>query len=153
MTPVRPTAAVLAQVAAEPRAVMRLPEAEIVATVDWVMFRTVSDYAPLATTVVGVSDMERCVLALLAELADARGVVVGNPLSRMAERLGWLTPPVRFAWIDGDLVDLVTGDYARTEEPDLEAANDWLAEPFDRLVRRGYVRRLADGVMLVRRVA
>lgn len=154
MRPVRPTHAVVEALAADPLALLTLPEEDLDAALDWLAFRTITVDPPLATTAVGVPDLERCVLALLAEQADARGMVAGSPLSLMAERLGWVTPAPRFTFgPDGELVDACEGGEPPADVVDRESAAEWLGPPLESLIRRGYVRRLRDGVMLVRRVA
>lgn len=77
------------------------------------------------------TDSQRVALALLIEVSG--GGAVADPLEAIACRLGWARPD------ESDLMRRLGATRVHW----------WLGAPIDALVRRGFVRRLAEGALLV----
>lgn len=94
---------------------------------------------PMTQPAPGVSLDAALVLQLLREQADHRGVIVGDPVLLLAERLGWPH--------DRSLLDGLTGSSDRV------LAHSWLDHPLAELEQARLTMVLGDGLRLARRVA
>lgn len=131
MTYVRATTEVLAEIEADPSALMRLNASEIDSVVWWLGApQELRDRA--GGSRLGLPADEECALRLAAELADERKTLP-NPIAAIALALGWAHPHEHemLRWL---------AEYE---------VRFWLGSAFARLLKKGFIRALNNGLMVV----
>lgn len=88
-----------------------------------------ADVEPADT--IGIPDSQRAALALLMDVSGGAGIA--SPLEAIACRLGWTAP----------------GEHRLLRQLAMTRVHHWLGGPIDALARRGFVRRLDGGALLV----